>query len=92
MTLAFTGDSIIQRRLMSRTGAKVLDVCLHSRTAFEEPERKRHLLRTWVAAPNSRAQSPAMSTIYRDQSAGVVRGGIPSRTGKLIFVTAGSLK
>ena len=70
-------------------------VCLHSRTAFDdhdEPDKKRHLLRMWLSVPNSRALSPAMSTIYRDQSAGAVRGGFPSRTGKLIYETVGSLE
>ncbi|CAN5481739.1 TauD/TfdA family dioxygenase [soil metagenome] len=70
-------------------------VCLHSRTKFEdfeEPERKRHLLRMWMSVPNSRALSPSMSTIFRDQSAGAVRGGFPSRTGKLIYETVGSLE
>ncbi len=70
-------------------------VTLHSRTAFEdheEAERKRHLLRMWLSVPNSRALSPALQTIYQDQSAGAVRGGFPSRTGKLIYETVGSLE
>ena len=63
---------------------------LHSRTEFEdheEPERKRHLLRMWLSPPNSRELSPLMGAIYRDQSAGAVRGGFPSRTGKHSFET-----
>ena len=70
-------------------------VTVHSRTAFEdfeEPERKRHLLRMWLSVPNSRALSPAMGTIFRDQAAGAVRGGFPSRTGRLIYETVGSLE
>jgi hypothetical protein len=70
-------------------------VALHSRTAFEdfdEPEHKRHLLRMWLSVPNSRALSPQLSTIYQDQSPGAVRGGFPSRTGKLIYETVGSLE
>ncbi len=70
-------------------------VCLHSRTAFEdyeEAERKRHLLRMWMAVPNSRALSPAMHTIFQDQRAGAVRGGFPSRTGNLIYETVGSIE
>ncbi len=58
---------------------------LHSRTAFDdypEEDRKRHLLRMWLSAPNSRDLSPLMSAIYRDQRGGVVRGGFPSRTGQ----------
>jgi len=70
-------------------------VTVHSRTAFEdydEPERKRHLLRMWMSVPNSRALSPAMSTIFRDQRSGAVRGGFPSRTGRLVYETVGSLE
>ena len=47
---------------------------LHSRTAFEdhsEPERKRHLLRLWLTAPNSRPLSPETIS-ERD-----VRVGVP---------------
>jgi hypothetical protein len=65
-------------------------ITLHSRTAFEdheEEDRKRHLLRMWLSPPNSRELSPAMSAIYRDQSAGAVRGGFPSRTGAHSFET-----
>lgn len=60
-------------------------VMLHSRTSFEdwpEEDRKRHLLRMWLSVPNSRELSPAMGAIYRDQRAGAVRGGFPSRTGQ----------
>jgi hypothetical protein len=60
-------------------------VMLHSRTSFEdymEEDRKRHLLRMWLSVPNSRALSPLMSAIYRDQQGGAVRGGFPSRTGQ----------
>jgi hypothetical protein len=70
-------------------------VMLHSRTAFEdfdEPEKKRHLLRMWLSVPNSRALSPALSTIYQDRRPGAVRGGFPSRTGKLVYETVGSLE
>jgi hypothetical protein len=65
-------------------------VCLHARTGFEdyeEPDRKRHLLRMWLSVRNSRELSPLMSAIYRDQSAGVVRGGFPSRTGRHQYET-----
>lgn len=70
-------------------------VLLHSRTAFEdfeEDDRRRHLLRMWMSVPNSRALSPALSTIYRDQRAGAVRGGFPSRTGKIIYETVGAIE
>ena len=70
-------------------------VCLHSRTAFEdwpEPDRKRHLLRMWLSVGNSRELSPMMSAIYRDQRAGAVRGGFPSRTGSLRYETPGGME
>ena len=50
---------------------------LHARTAFddwEEPERKRHLLRLWLAAENWRAV---------DSSFLAARGGITPQAGKL---------
>lgn len=65
-------------------------VTYHARTEFDdfdEDERKRHLLRMWLAMPNSRALSPLMSAIYRDQAGGAVRGGFPSRTGTHSFAT-----
>ncbi len=65
-------------------------VTLHSRTEFEDHEdtdRKRHLLRMWLSVPNSRSLSPLLGAIYRDQSAGAVRGGFPSRTGAYSFET-----
>jgi hypothetical protein len=68
--------------------------CLHARTAFEDhadEDRRRHLLRMWLAVPNSRALSPSWSTIYRDTSAGAVRGGFPSRSGSHHFHTLGAL-
>lgn len=67
---------------------------LHSRTAFEdypEEDRRRHLLRMWLAVPNSRTLSPGFATIYRDQRGGAVRGGFPSRTGQHHFHTIGTL-
>ncbi len=65
-------------------------VTYHARSEFEdhpEPERKRHLLRMWLSAPNTRALSPLMAAIYQDQRAGAVRGGFPSRTGTHSFET-----
>lgn len=65
-------------------------ITYHSRTAFEdydELDRRRHLLRMWLSVPNSRALSPAMAPIYRDQRGGAVRGGFPSRTGSHGFET-----
>ncbi len=65
-------------------------VTLHARTHFEdydEPDRKRHLLRMWLSMPNTRPLSPALGQIYKDRRAGAVRGGFPSRTGKIVFET-----
>ena len=51
---------------------------LHDRTAFEdypEPERKRHLLRLWVAPPNARP----LSGIYAERFGAIIpgdRGGV----------------
>jgi hypothetical protein len=65
---------------------------LHARTAFEdhaEDDRKRHLLRMWLSVPNSRPLSPLLGRIYRDQRAGAVRGGFPSKIpGKMVFETS----
>ncbi len=69
-------------------------VCLHSRTAFqdfEEPDFKRHLLRMWLAVPNSRDLHPALGTIYQDQHGGSVRGGFPSRSGEYLYETQHTL-
>lgn len=48
-------------------------VCVHSRTAFEdypEAERKRHLLRLWLATPNGRPLPPAFFERYGTLAAG----------------------
>ena len=52
--------------------------CLHDRTAFvdwPEPERKRHLLRLWLAAPGARPLPPAYAPRYGSTTVGD-RGGI----------------
>jgi hypothetical protein len=61
-------------------------VTVHSRTEFEdypEPERKRHLLRLWLATPGGRPLPPAIFERYpnvpRDQrpaGGGVVPGTV----------------
>jgi hypothetical protein len=54
-------------------------VILHSRTAYEdhdEPSRKRSLLRSWIATPNSQPLSPLMHDAFHDHRARAVRGGI----------------
>ena len=53
-------------------------VTVHSRTAFEEfpePERKRHLLRLWLATPNGRPLSPAYKNRYGALKPGVRPAG-----------------
>lgn len=65
-------------------------VTYHSRTGFEdydEPDRKRHLLRMWLSVPNSRALDPQWTAIYNDPSAGAVRGGFPSRADRPVYET-----
>ena len=51
----------------------------HSRTAFEdhpEPERRRHLLRLWLSAPNGRPLPPFLAERWGSIEPGTVRGGI----------------
>ena len=58
---------------------------LHDRTAFEdwpEPERKRHLLRLWLAAPGARKLPPAYAERYGSVEVGN-RGGIICRDTRL---------
>jgi hypothetical protein len=57
-------------------------VTLHRRTEFEdddEPQRRRHLLRLWLAMPNSRPLDPAYQASYGETEAGAVRGGMRTR-------------
>jgi len=52
---------------------------LHARTPYEdydEPGRKRHLLRLWLAPPNARPLPPLMSERFGNIEAGTARGGI----------------
>jgi hypothetical protein len=95
---SLAGSEVFHFSMMFKPGDIQLlnnHVTVHSRTAFEdydEAEKKRHLLRMWMSVPNSRTLSAGMHTIFQDQSAGAVRGGFPSRTGKLIYETIGSLE
>lgn len=53
---------------------------LHARTNFEdhpELERRRHLLRMWLATPNSRELPPCFESRFGTCKGGEVRGGIP---------------
>lgn len=52
---------------------------LHARTTYEdypEPERRRHLLRLWLSAPNGRELPPAFAQRYGEIAVGKRRGGI----------------
>ena len=54
-------------------------VVLHSRTNFEdhaEPERKRHLLRLWLAIGQSQPLPAQWETYFGDVRPGSVRGGV----------------
>lgn len=56
-------------------------VTLHRRTEFEDdidPAKKRHLLRLWLAMPNSRPLAPEFKASYGETAAGAVRGGMRS--------------
>ncbi|MBP52439.1 MAG: hypothetical protein CMI27_04775 [Opitutae bacterium] len=53
---------------------------LHRRTSFEdweEPGRKRHLLRVWLSMPNSRPLDESFRPNFGAVEAGVLRGGMP---------------
>jgi hypothetical protein len=53
-------------------------VVLHSRTDYEdfdEPERKRHLLRLWISSPQAIALPDGWHEAYKDTAARAVRGG-----------------
>lgn len=63
---------------------------LHMRTAFEdhpEQERRRHLLRLWLAVPNSRALPSSFAPFFGNTAAGAVRGGFPGHGPEQIFQT-----
>jgi hypothetical protein len=65
-------------------------ITYHARTGFEdwpEPERRRHLLRLWLAPPNSRRLSDEMTAIYQDPSPGAARGGFPAYDRARVFET-----
>jgi len=55
-------------------------VCFHARTPFTDDSRqRRHLLRIWLAVPNSRplASQWAQHMFYQSTEAGAIRGGVP---------------
>lgn len=54
-------------------------VTFHRRNAFEDhddPKLRRHLLRIWLAVPNSRPLAPEFAANYGSTEAGAVRGGM----------------
>ena len=56
---------------------------LHSRSTYDdwdEPDRKRHLLRIWICPPNSRELPPTFKSRYRSVAPGTARGWIPKST------------
>jgi hypothetical protein len=57
---------------------------LHKRQAFtdwDEPERKRHILRLWLSMPNSRPIDPLFRDNYGAVEAGAIRGGMRAAGG-----------
>jgi len=62
---------------------------LHARTEFEdfdELEERRHLLRLWLAVPDSARMPESFAAFYGDVRAGAVRGGYPA-TSPITFET-----
>src|SRR5262249_5007428 len=74
-------DSALHLQMELQTGDVQLvhnHALLHDRTAFEdwpEPERKRHLLRLWLAPENARPLPPVFAERYGSVIPGQ-RGGI----------------
>lgn len=69
-------------------------VILHSRTAFEdheEPDRRRHLLRIWLAVRNSRPLHESRRAFYRDVAPGAPRGGYTARDGRRMYETTAAM-
>jgi hypothetical protein len=56
----------------------------HARTRYDDyqgPDRKRLLLRLWLAVPGSRPLPEGYELVFGSIAAGAVRGGVPSRDG-----------
>jgi hypothetical protein len=65
-------------------------IVLHRRTAFvdwDQPERKRHLLRVWLSPPNSGQLPESFASFFGDVRAGATRGGYPGHPGPPCFET-----
>lgn len=66
-------------------------IVYHARSEFEDDaaaDRYRHLLRLWLSIPNSRALPAGFAALYRDQTAGAVRGGYPMHGNSPTFETS----
>lgn len=78
---SLTDDPALNMRMAFQPGDIQLvhnHTLLHDRTAFEdwpEPERRRHLLRLWLAPPNARTLPPVFAERYGTVTPGV-RGGV----------------
>jgi hypothetical protein len=71
----FRFDMVLERGDMQFVNNHVL---IHSRTHFEdfdEPERRRHLLRLWLSIPDGRPLSEALCDAYKSVERNTVRGG-----------------
>ncbi|WP_428535789.1 TauD/TfdA family dioxygenase [Rhodopila sp.] len=74
-TDAFRFDMVLERGDMQFVNNHVL---VHSRTHFQdfdEPERKRHLLRLWLSIPDGRPLHQALRDAYKSVERNTVRGG-----------------
>jgi hypothetical protein len=75
----FRFDMVLERGDMQFVNNHVL---VHSRTHFEdfdEPERKRHLLRLWLSVPNGRPLCDGLRDVYKSVERNSVRGGFKGR-------------
>ena len=60
-------------------------VTFHRRDEFvdaAEPDLRRHLLRVWLAVPNSRPLHPLFAANYGSTAAGAIRGGMTPQAGE----------
>lgn len=79
---ALAGDEKLTYEMTLQAGdLQILNnhTVLHSRREFEdfeEPGRQRHLLRAWIATPDSQPLDDALEEAYFNRRSGTVRGGI----------------
>ena len=74
-TDAFRFDMVLEQGDMQFLNNHVM---IHSRTEFEdyeEPERKRHLLRLWLSIPHGRPLCEGLRDAYKAVDTNTVRGG-----------------